>query len=219
MASQQNSLVMLILIAFPLFLLTSCATTTNIGSWKNETYTGGPLSDVLVIGVTQQNTVRRIFEDEFAKEFSLHGVKSIPSYTLLPADLLKDMEKLEAEVRRLDPETVLITRLVGRRTERNYQSGTYYSRPRSVNYYPGPQAHDGWRGYYTYSQAVIRPEVGETVHEVAILESNIYETRTKKLIWSMQSETRMAGQPVDKLLLNFIQVAVKSLSKEGLLPK
>lgn len=217
MARQHRSWTLLLLVALLLSLLTACAATTNIGSWKNETYTGGPLTKVLVVCITQQNTVRRIFEDEFVKELGSHGVETTASYTLLPLDLLKDKEKLEAEIRKLGPETVLITRLVGKRVERNYQSGTYYTRPRSANYYPGPQAHGGWQGYYAHSQAVIRPEVTETIYKVAILESNLYETKKKKLIWSMQSETRMAGQPTDSLIKDFLKVAMKSLTKEGLI--
>jgi hypothetical protein len=219
MVHLQNSWLQLLLVALTFSLLTGCAATTNVGSWKNETYTEGPLSNVLVIGITQKNTVRRIFEDTFAKELQNYRVNSISSYTVLPADLLKDMEQLETEVRKLDPETVLITRLVGKRAERNYQSGTYYTRPRGANYSPGSYAHDGWRGYYTYSQAVIRPEVTETKYEVAILESNLYQTKQKKLIWSMQSETRMAGLSVDSLIQDFVNVAVKSLVKEGMLIK
>lgn len=215
---QRSWSILMLVVLIPIFL-TGCAATTNTGSWKNETYTAGPLSNVLIVAITQQDTVRRIFEDEFSKELKLHGVDSISSYTVLPANLLKDMEKLEAEVRRLDPETVIVTRVVGKRTERNYQSGTYYSGARSSNYYPGPQAHGGWRGYSRYSQAVISPEVGDTKYEVAILESNLYETQKKKLIWSMQSETRMAGQQADSLVKDFIKVAIKSLTKEGLLPK
>ena len=208
MVRHHQSLILFLLFTLPLFLLVGCST-TNIGSWKNETYTGGPLSKTLVVAITQKNSVRRIFEDEFTKELGFHGVESIASYTLLPLDLLKDMEKLEAEIRKLDPDTVLITRLVGKR----------YERPISTPFSPGHHAHRGWQGYYTHSLAYTNPKVIDKKHQIAILESNLYETKKKKLIWSMQSETKIADKKMEILILGFIKVATKSLTKEGLLPK
>ena len=45
--------------------------------WQDESYTGGPISKVLVIAVANDERNRRIFEDSFARAFREKGVEGI----------------------------------------------------------------------------------------------------------------------------------------------
>jgi hypothetical protein len=50
-------------------LVAGCFSTTLTGSWKSPDYTG-QVKKVYIIGIAKQEPTRRIFEDEFRKQFA-----------------------------------------------------------------------------------------------------------------------------------------------------
>ena len=48
-------------------ILTSCAQTTTLSSWKDESYSG-QIKNVLIIGASEKPGIRRMFEQEFANQ-------------------------------------------------------------------------------------------------------------------------------------------------------
>lgn len=56
----QNILKYLAGIFFMAVMLNACASTKVSESWVDERYQGNPVSDILVIGVTDEKTIRRL---------------------------------------------------------------------------------------------------------------------------------------------------------------
>ena len=56
------------------FILASCATTKMTYDWKDDTYAGGHISSVMIVGVSNDKNKRNMFEKVFAKQFRLNGV-------------------------------------------------------------------------------------------------------------------------------------------------
>jgi hypothetical protein len=194
-------------------IISSCATTTLKNVWRDGSYQG-KLNTVLVIGVIKKPGVKRFFEDEFAAQLKARGTDAIASYTVLPADTEIDKNDLAAKIKELDADGVLITRLVDRKTVETYVPGSSYS---AYSHYAPPAYYNrGWDHYYRRSYDVIY-EPGYTVtNEVLVVETNLYEAPTEKLVWSALSETFQEGSS-NALIRSFIKTMIENLSKEKLL--
>lgn len=137
---------------FPLSILLSilsgCATTDLTNSWKNPQYSGGPVTKVLVLGISSQASVRRTFEDTLAQALTKKGVQPVASYTLIPSDGPIAEDALEKAVEQAGVDGVLVTRMVGRQTEISVSPSpmppaAYGMRWQYYGYYTG-----AWRSYY-----------------------------------------------------------------------
>jgi len=190
-------------------VLTSCASTTLTSVWKDENYRIGNIKKVLIIVLSEKPAVRRFFEDEFKSQMTLFSMDAVSSYTVIPDEKLSDKEFLAAQTKDLRVDAVLITRLVDKKTIQSYVP------PETT--YVGPSGYSaGWPTYnYNYSQPITRP--GYTVeNEMLSLETNLYEARTDKLIWSALSDTYTEGGK-DEYIKSFTSVIIKRLSDDKIL--
>jgi len=192
-------------------VLNSCASTTLTSVWKDENYRVGNIKKVLIIGFSEKPAVRRFFEDEFKRQMTPLGIGAISSYTVIPYEKLSDKEFLAAQAKDLRADAVLITRLVDKKTVQSYLSPetTYYT-------YTGPRDYPYWPAYCVNCYEIVtRP--GYTIeNEIVSLETNLYETRTDKLIWSALSDT-FAESGKDEYIKSFIRVILKRLSNDKIL--
>src|ERR1039458_9295356 len=70
-------------------ILLSCASTQLSHTWRDASYTAGPLKKILVVAVRKDQARRRVWEDGFAAALSAHGVDATPSYLRI-AETLPD---------------------------------------------------------------------------------------------------------------------------------
>jgi hypothetical protein len=193
-----------------LFLLVaaSCSLTNLNAVWKDPQYQGGKLKNVLVIGGSTNQVVRRIFEDEFTARLKARGTNAIPSYTIFPSEETLDKDAIESKSRDLGIDAMLTARVVDTKTKRELTpapSNYYY---RDIYFYDWPNLNSrfysgSFPGRY-YNDRLYYSE-----YEVVNLETNIYETQTGKLIWSALSDTVIGGSSelevrsvVDKIMNN-----------------
>ena len=67
--------------------LLSCGSTQLSHSWRDASYTAGPLKKILVVAVRKDQLRRHTWEDGFAAALSWHGVDATPSYRLTAGSL------------------------------------------------------------------------------------------------------------------------------------
>jgi len=186
------------------FLLASCANTTVMNDvWKDKTYQGKP-QKIIVIMVAKSPDMRNLFEDRFAGELNVRGNDTFQSYSIIPMEQLRDKEMVKSKIRSSGADTVLISRLVDTKTIESYNPGMIYV---------VPGAYYGWSGYYD----IVFADYGYTGDiRVAYIETNIYDVKTEKLIWSGHSKTeRTYGE--QQLITEFIQTMIKKLSSAGII--
>jgi hypothetical protein len=195
------------LIIIPCFLA-ACTTasrssTVMTDTWKDKTYQGKP-QKIIVIMVARYPDTRNMFEDRFVGELSNRGNNAFQSYSVIPYEHLRDKELVKAKIKNSDADTVLISRLVDTKTIESYNPGMIYV---------VPDPYYDWWGYY----AVVFADYGYTGDvSVAYIETNIYDVKTEKLIWSGHSKTeRTYGE--QELITAFIQRIIKKLSSAGLI--
>ena len=197
-----------LIVAACLPIITSCATTTLDAVWSDPNYQGGKLQDVLVIGVAREQTNRRLFEDKFVAQLKSYGTNAIASYTIIPSEEKLDKKTVESEIRRLGVDAVIETRLVNVNQEKQYI-------PRSGRY--GPlYTGDNWYGAYSRGYELANARGYFAIYKVARLATNIYYTKTEKLIWSSLSDT-IIEDSVENAIGSVIKAIIKSLTDNKLI--
>jgi hypothetical protein len=160
-------------------LLTACSATQIKSVWKDPSYLGQP-HRVMVIAVAKEPINRRIFEDEFVLQLKARGTDAIASYTILPDKSQDDQAAIAKMVEQLGADTVLISRLVSKRSVRVYYPATVSHRP---HYY------GKWPEYYRQGYDMINTPGYSTKYEYALMETNLYDARSDNLIWAATTET------------------------------
>lgn len=192
-------------VILPLVVLVAglgCAATQVQKVWFDETYHGGRPKNVLVIGVVSQPTVRKVIESEFAKRFTQQGITAVESFRVLPTDSLDGDAARTAvidAVKERGIEAVLMVRTAGSRIEEEYIPGMTITAGHGM-----PYGSAGAWGGYTAVIASSQPSAPTTQgysHEQKFLffETQLYDVRTEKLVWSALSETRLSGPPQEEI--------------------
>jgi len=187
-------------------VLSACASTSIENSWKDPQYSGGPISKVLVVGISTQASVRRAFEDTFGQALTQQGVQAVASYTLIPQDGQIPEETLQKAAVQAGVDGVLITRLVARKTD-VYVSGSL-----------PPPAFGMGRGYYGYYTGAwvgyYEPTVQTTDYVLA--ETTLFRTGAPEPVWSATSRSLELAD-VRKATEGFAKAMIAALKKEGLI--
>jgi len=199
-------------------ILSGCSSTALIGSWRNPEYTG-QINKVYIVGVSKQETQRRIFEDAFGEQLLQYGVQAIPSYRDIPESEKVDREIIDAKVRANGADAVLLTRILDERIEKVVQPGRI-SGYRSAGYgyggYDPPPYYRRYDSYYARRYEMTYEPATVSKFKVITFESNLYSAATGELIWSAQLETVMEGR-MQKMVQDFIRTVTRDLSSQGLI--
>ena len=180
-------------------LTSGCASTELVNSWRDPNYTES-VTSLVVLGVSNQASVRRVFEDEFAAQLRSEGLRAIPSYTLIADDGQIDEERLRTAIESANTDGVIITRLAG------VKDVTVMTGSTAAPYYYGYYSR-AWVGYHD-------PFVQQ--YEVVTLETTIFALGRAEPIWSGTTET-FAPEEVKKETAGFAKVVMDALADEGLI--
>jgi len=210
----------LALAAVLLLLASACSSTRVTGSWKDPDYTG-TIRKVYIVGIAKQETYRRIFEDEFSRKLLAQGITGIPSYRELTDPQSARKEAIAERVRLSGADSMLLTRVVGKRTEEVVRPGRittygpwpYYDYP--YPYLPDPY-YRHWGSYYDRSYDTIYEPATVTRLQVVTIEANLYDARSGDLVWAAQLELTESGN-LQKMIADFIDTAVQDLRRQGLI--
>ncbi|MCU0331859.1 MAG: hypothetical protein MUC75_00630 [Ignavibacteriaceae bacterium] len=207
---QKTSIIVIVLFTFMTIIFISCSSTkTNIiGEWQDDTYKKGNIEKVLVLGIVNKEKplLRRKFEDGMAKAFNDGGIYATPSMDKMPYDVAIDSASFEKYFKDLDVDAVVVSRLVAVDASRDYTAGYLYTIPFNSYY--------GFYGYY-YAGVTMANSTGYLSQDVVVvLETNIYETTNKKLIWSGVSETVQPDKASD-VINSFSDLLVSKLKSQG----
>jgi hypothetical protein len=179
------------------FLSSGCATTKLLSVWRDPEFTGTP-RNIMVIGVMSNLVLKTQFEDEFVKQLKARGIDAVAGSSQLPADTTLDKDVIAAKMKDIGADTVLITRVIDRRTIESMASSA-----------PGPPSRGQW--YVIYSTSV----AGMTSSLMAATQTNIYDLKTERLIWTAVSDTWIQGSEDNLFIIRtFVPVIIKRLVDE-----
>jgi hypothetical protein len=189
--------------------LSSCSPKAKLASsWIEPTMQGYKAQNVLVLAVSRNEPRLKLWEVVFVDQLADHGVDAMAGSRVVGTMIQPDRTSVEAAVDKSGAQSVLITRVIG------VDSKTY-TYPGRIHFMPGGY-YTGMYGYYnTIYQVRYTQPVDKTKTEV-LLESNLYDVATARLVWSAQSEMvnpKLLRTDFDKI----VGVLIADMKKDGLL--
>jgi len=187
-----------------LFLVISCAGTELTQKQVNEVYRGKPVSNILVIAITGNEDSRQFFEQKFVAQLKSVGVEAVSSEEVIPmpADLEMKKETILNAVSQFKNDAVIITHLIDKEEKEIYTRGG--------------QAHGGYFGFYQSRLSYASDPGYSSSSKTARLETNLYDVKTEKLIWSGQSKT-WSKESKYQMINDVIKVVIDDLQKNNLI--
>jgi len=205
----------IIYLYFVLFL-SGCSSTKMVDSWKSEEYTNYQPKKVLIVGITQNLTARKLFEDQLKNEFLSRNIEAVESFEVFESsftsakqteeDITKEVEKLSNK----GFDAVLISAVKGVDEKTTYSGDTFVR-----DYY--------WRRfgryYYLYQDAYF-VEGYYNKYKVYNIEAALYDLKSdneKSLVW-VASYNIVDPKKIDTTVNDYVSVIIASLEKEGYIP-
>jgi len=204
-------------VLLPLLLVASCASTSTSlkNVWDDPDYSGGPFKRIIVFGIGADGAMSHTFEEVFTAALKQRGVEGIPGYTVVPEGEQPTRENIEKAAKAAGADGFLVARLMKTDRETQYSPGYLPTRPADIGPVPAIGMYNSFYGYY--GAAVTYAPPSATDFEVVTVETNLWDVKTEKRVWSATSQTFAPGN-VAKEAPVFSKVIIDALAKRGLLP-
>jgi hypothetical protein len=135
------------------------------------------------------------------RQLKERGLFATPVYVVIPPDKHVERDAAVAKIRALGADVLLTLRVSDKKTAQTPVPA------------PGQEGRTSLSGYYAYVyDAPTRDE-----SDAAYLETNLFDVRTEKRIWTARSVTKV--DVVDqKALSDFIRLMIDRLASDGMIP-
>jgi hypothetical protein len=164
-----------------------CGPTQKItGSWADpDAANMGPYSKVFVVVLTQNKDNNYFLETQMAKTLISRGYKVVKSNDIYPPSFspIKDFtkEQLVESINKKGCDCVLSLALLDTKVVESYHPGVTYS-PYNYSYY------GSFYNYYDYYYTQVYSPGYYSTDKTFYIEANLYDMKSQKLVWSVQSE-------------------------------
>ena len=206
-----------VILLLSVVLLSSCSSIRVVDSWKNDEVLSFKPQKILVLGVTDNLTARKIFESKLAEEFERRNISASESTEVFDVSFTNsektndEIDRMEGQLKDKGFDAVIISVVKGVDENRNYSNGYY-----TVNY--------NWRRfgryYYRYQNIYYNPgyyNEFKTYHvETSIY--NVKEDDKKSLVWVGALDI-VDPQNISDTVNEYVAKIVQQLEKEGVITK
>ena len=184
--------------------LASCANTKVIDHWLDAEHSKA-YSHPMIIGISDSQQTRRIFEKYFVAELKKLNITATPSYELISSKQKMDRETvINAIQQRDDIDSVIVTYLV--------------SSEQNVQYHESPLSH-GYSGDIEsnrMSDTLVSTRGRARNAEVITLKTDLYDRQSKSLVWTTQTRT-VAPESIDAIITDVTALLIEHLLRDGVL--
>lgn len=193
-------------LVFMVLLIFGCASTKLTSVWHVEQKPAKPLKSVMVVGISNQISVRRSFEDLFVAELAKHNVRGLASYKVLKQGQEKDSKLVSKAAQNQNAEGVMAVHYKGVETKEDYVPPT-----------TTPVVYRTWDGYYPMVYSYVSEPGYYRTRKYLSLETNLYRVSDGKLLWAGASRT-LEQNSLKKLVQDLAKVVLNNMAQAGLVP-
>jgi hypothetical protein len=184
--------------------LAACYPATTVEqTWTSPTAMGQqPMTRVVTVLFSENETARRAGEDQLARDLLARGVRASPAYAVLTDKELPDSEAVKQKLLSMGFDGIVMMRLIDQHQDIEYSPSTfsgYWSYGYPYFYSPGFYAPG-----YVYTETVSR------------IETKAYSLKSGQLIWSAVTRTVTEEENQKELLDQTTQVIATQLTERGL---
>ena len=205
------------LISLITLFLVSCASTTKFtGTWTNKEELKDNTYKSIFIAVLNSNVqVKNMLENELAFRAKQRGIKATVSHDVFIQTFSKEdmpeKETIISTIQETGSETIFTVSLLDKETSTRYVPGTttYYA-----PYGYGYAHYGGFYGYYSAVYPVVYDPGYYTTDKTYYIESNLYDAKTEKLLWSAQSQT-LNPSDIEQFTNDYANALIEQLIKDG----
>ena len=157
----------------------------------------------MVVGVAERPDVRKFFEREFVRQFKECGVVAIASVDASDSEKELTEEVILAAAREQGTDMILVTHLLSIGSTASYHL---------------PKHATNFHTYYHWAYAYVHgPQYYTQGSQNVLLATNLYETETENLIWSVTTKTIDVHESKFKIIKSKSKGVIKNLRKNKLL--
>ena len=205
----------IILSVLTVLFLVSCSSTRIVDTLTNQEHLNYKPKKVLIVGVTENLTARRLFESKLKDEFTARGINAVESYNVFKptfTNAKQTEEEIDEEVKRVSNngfDSVLISAVKGVDEKVTYSGDAY-----RTNYY--------WRRfgryYYLYQDVYFDRGYYEkyNVYHIEASLYNLKENNDKSLVW-VASYDIVDPNTINTTINDYVNAIIKSLEKENII--
>lgn len=168
-------------------LMVSCASSTQITAvWRSPEMVSGQYKNICIAAITENTSNKQIVEQEMHNQLKAKNVKSTRIVDLLPYKFTgssTEKDLILEKVRENGNDAILTFTLIKQKEETRYVPGTVYAPPAAYGHY------GTFGGYYGYYGTRMYDPGYYTQDEIYFIETNLYDVKSEKLVWSVQSKT------------------------------
>ncbi len=196
-----------------LLVVTACAGPTVVNSqWTDPQFRAKPIQSIVVVGVTQDTTNRRVYEDAMVALLVARGVKALPSYTFAPAPGPVTPEVMQKALTDFGAKGVLLTQVVNVSQSVQVTPGMNTMPTRGFggfnSFYGGM-----WAGSFQAPPTI-------TVRDNVVADTRLFEAKDFAVVWSASTTTTTATNTsgtTAAVLQQFATLIADRLAKDGMI--
>ena len=183
-------------------LLSACANTKITENWLDHENSKSYLHP-MIIGITDSQQTRQIYEKHFVAELAKKNITATPSYTLISSKQKINRETVSNAIKDTQIDSVLVSYLVSVDSKL-----THYDSPINTGY-SGDTDN-------MMSDTLVSKRGRASSTEVIELKNDLYDVKSKAIIWSVQTET-VAPESIDQAIVDVTVVIIKQLFDDRVL--
>lgn len=162
---------------------------------------------IAAVVIAESQDLQVSAEEELARQLTARGVQGVPSYRVVPRELLSDKSAARGFFERSGVQGLVVLRLVSADKEVTYTPDIWVS-----SLYADP-----WSYYaYGWSSAIVGVDRREDL--VVTIETLVYDLSRLKLVWAGVSE-KTNPKDAQKVVKELLGNVVSEMRKEGFVPK
>lgn len=192
-------------------LLGGCAATTEILRASDEAIPEKPAQTLVIAGVTQDDALRRDYENVFVEQLQQAGLNGVGSNKLFSSTKGMTMSELRD---RMHAATVVADAVV--HVQLVTLTGTPALSPTDIPAEQAP-AHTAIGGVNVSINAPAQGAVRGTQYEVE-LQATVYELPSRKLLWTATTRTQEANS-LEAVARSHAKALIREMKKRGYLAK
>lgn len=197
-------------------LLLNCSSTKLVDSWVDKDAVRFTPKKVLVVGITDNLTARKIFEGQLTTELKSRNVSAVESFDVFETTFTSDRqteENIQKEVEKLSKngfDAILISTVKGVNQKTVYSADIY----RRDHY---------WRRfgnyYYLYQDVYFDPGYYEkyNIYNIEVSLFDLKNEEDKALVW-VASYNIIEPKSINTTVKDYVKAIIKTLEKEDIIP-
>ena len=162
---------------------------------------------VAAVVISEDQDLQISAEEELARQLTALGVQGVPSYRLVPREVLRDRAKVKEWFERSATAGLVVIRVVSADKEISYTPDLWVT-----SMYASP-----W-DYYAYGWSTAIGGVNRREDLVVTIETLVYSVPLSKLVWAGVSE-KTNPKDAQKVVKDLVGAVVSEMRKGGLVPK